>query len=99
MCEIHIILFYPGEAKRKVLPAWLKEELEKMEAKRQKELQKEQVAQERQSGEGRATWRDEIESDEEEAGKKEEKKGWSKRSYRQQSPLSDVNLPIFYIYM
>ena len=57
-----------------------------MEAKRQKELEKEKEAKEKGGREGRATWRDEIDLEEEEDGKKEEKKGRAKRSYRQKSP-------------
>ena len=84
--SILFVFFSSGEAKRKVLPAWLRDELEKMEARRQKELEKEKEAKERGAREGHTSWRDEIDSEEEEDGKKEEKKGWAKRSYRQKSP-------------
>ena len=67
-----------------------------MEAKRQKELEKEakQARKAEAELEGRPTWRDEIDSEEEEGTKKKEKNSElgkhessrSKRSYRQQSP-------------
>ena len=65
----------PPESKRKVLPAWLREELEKMEQKKQKQLrlEAEEEAALRggaasRDGAGRPTWRDEVESGEEGEG-------------------------------
>lgn len=85
--DIYSELCTIGETKRKVLPSWLKDELEKIEAKKQKEVEKGKVAKEKQRNkEGRANWRDEIESDEEEERKREDKKRSSKKSYRRKSP-------------
>ena len=78
-----------GDTKRKALPLWLREALEKMERDKQKKLEKESKEAERKSkgeGEGRPTWRDELEVDEEEREQKardwEEPGGRLKRSYR-----------------
>lgn len=58
-----------GDTKRKGLPKWLKEELDKIEMKRQKTLQKEaeQLSRRGREGEGdRPAWRDEESDPEEE---------------------------------
>lgn len=78
-----------GETKRKALPLWLREALEKMEREKQKKLEKESKAGTRRKdseGDGRPTWREELESEEEEKEKKgrewEEPGGKLKRLYR-----------------
>ena len=56
-----------GESKRKAIPSWLREELEKMERKRRKEMEKEALENARLEGEReqRAAWRDELDSGDE----------------------------------
>ena len=58
---VHVL----GESKRRTLPLWLREELEKLERKKAKQLEKE--ARERAFGEteGRPKWAEELERDRE----------------------------------
>ena len=64
-----------GESKRKAIPSWLREELEKMERKRRKEMEKEALEKARLEGEReqRAAWRDELDSGEEEEERRRER--------------------------
>ena len=96
-----------GESKRKALPLWLREELEKMERKKQKQMAKEAEEAMRRGEErgDRPKWRDELNSDEEdEEGRRNkikrertespvsEKKSWSHRSYRHSSSKSPARV-------
>ncbi len=81
--------WHAGETKRKALPVWLREALEKMERDKQKKLEKtSKEGSGRADGEGgsRPTWREELEMEEEEKEKPErdweEPAGRMKRSYR-----------------
>ena len=69
-----------GETKRKTLPSWLREELEKMEHQRQKKLEKEAKDAARRERRSRPTWRDEL--DEEEEKEEGGERHRSSRSYR-----------------
>ena len=64
-----------GESKRKAIPSWLREELEKMERKRRKEMEKEALEKARLEGdrEHRAAWRDELDSGEEEEERRKDR--------------------------
>ena len=73
-------LLTAGETKRKTLPSWLREELEKMEHQRQKKLEKEAKDAARRERRSRPTWRDEL--DEEEEKEEGGERHRSSRSYR-----------------
>lgn len=78
MCIQHLLT--AGETKRKTLPSWLREELEKMEHQRQKKLEKEAKDAARRERRSRPTWRDEL--DEEEEKEEGGERHRSSRSYR-----------------
>lgn len=65
--SLYLCQLKQGESKRKAIPSWLREELEKMERKRRKEMEKEALENARLEGEReqRAAWRDEIDSGDE----------------------------------
>lgn len=79
-----------GDGKRKGLPKWLREELEKMEKKRLKNLEKEAQALARQEEEARnrPAWRDQESDEEEEVSKTKKLRGRSYRPSRSSSPVS-----------
>ena len=74
VCMVHI---GGVDSKRKALPKWLREELEKMEKKRQKELAKEsqEVASRERVGREKPAWRDEESDPEDEEEKKVKERG------------------------
>ena len=72
--------------KRKTLPLWLREALEKMERDRQKKEAKETKDSSRRESSGRPTWRDELDKEEEERDREEGGKPRAMRSYRYKSP-------------
>ena len=77
----------PGESKRKTLPSWLREELEKVERQRQKKLEKEAKEAARREQSGRPTWRDELDEEEEmEEGRERHRVTRSYRYSRSKSP-------------
>jgi hypothetical protein len=78
--------FDQGESKRKAIPSWLREELEKMERKRQKEMEKEARENARLEGEReqRAAWRDELDSGDEDEERRRERSGSRRREGREE---------------
>ena len=77
----------PGESKRKTLPSWLREELEKMERQRQKKAEKEAKEAARREQSDRPTWRDELDEEEEtEEGRERHRATRSYRYSRSKSP-------------
>lgn len=74
-----------GESKRKALPSWLREELEKMERKKRKEMEKEALEKARLEGEReqRAAWRDELDSGDEEEDRRRERSSSRRREDRE----------------
>jgi len=76
-----------GESKRKTLPSWLREELEKMERQRQKKAEKEAKEAARREQSDRPTWRDELDEEEEtEEGRERHRATRSYRYSRSKSP-------------
>jgi len=51
-----------GDSRRKGIPSWLKDELDKMEKKRKKEAEKEEEEKMRRRDRKRPTWRDDEDS-------------------------------------
>ena len=94
-----------GDSKRKGLPKWLREELEKMEKKRQKTLEKEAQELAMKEGEEKEhpTWKDEMDdSDEEEVALKDKwnNKNKTSRAYRVSSsgsPSDKVSARLFWL--
>ena len=82
-----VVFLPPGESKRKTLPSWLREELEKVERQRQKKLEKEAKEAARREQSGRPTWRDELDEEEEmEEGRERHRVTRSYRYSRSKSP-------------
>ena len=74
-----------GESKRRTLPLWLREELEKLEIKKQKEEEKAK----REGGrgereEGQPKWREELEDEEEEKRERELRGKWEREEERRE---------------
>ena len=78
-----------GDTKRKTLPLWLREALEKMERDKQKKQEKEVKLSAKEGGSatgeeegGKLSWKAELEMDEEREEEREEAGGRAWRSYR-----------------
>ena len=81
---LHVLCVCVGESRRKALPLWIREQLEKRQQQKMKELEQEtEEAAWRQTG-SQPSWKDELDEDEEE----EDKVGHGKRNYRSAAKVS-----------